>query len=54
VPEDLIQEIVGHSDRATTQGYKSLRNRERLTGAMVQFSALFTQPAPERTLEIEQ
>jgi integrase len=54
VPEDLIQEIVGHSDRATTQGYKSLRNRERLTSAMVQFSALFTQPDPQRTLEIEQ
>lgn len=52
VPEDLIQEIVGHSDRATTQGYKSLRNRERLTGAMVQFSALFTQPETGHTREI--
>ncbi|WP_336629516.1 MULTISPECIES: tyrosine-type recombinase/integrase [unclassified Microbacterium] len=41
VPEDLIQEIVGHSTRAQTQGYKSLRNRERLTAAMRQFSALF-------------
>ncbi|WP_420111642.1 tyrosine-type recombinase/integrase [Pseudactinotalea sp.] len=52
VPEDLIQEIVGHSDRATTQGYKSLRNRERLTAAMVQFSALFTPPETEHTREI--
>lgn len=55
VPEDLIMEIVGHSTRVTTQGYKSLRNRERLTGAMEQFSALFTQPvegSPERTREI--
>lgn len=52
VPEDLIQEIVGHSDRATTQGYKSLRNRERLTGAMIQFSALFTPPETERRREI--
>lgn len=52
VPEDLIQEIVGHSDRATTQGYKSLRNRERLTGAMMQFSALFTQPETGHTREI--
>lgn len=52
VPEDLIQEIVGHSDRATTQGYKSLRNRERLMGAMVQFSALFTQPETSRKREI--
>lgn len=41
VPEDLISEIVGHSTRATTQGYKSLRNRERLTAAMEQFSAHF-------------
>ncbi|MGO3884706.1 MAG: tyrosine-type recombinase/integrase [Mycetocola sp.] len=51
VPEDLIQEIVGHSDRATTQGYKSLRNRERLTGAMEQFSALFNQPIAARKPE---
>lgn len=42
VPEDLISEIVGHSTRTMTQGYKSLRNRERLTAAMEQFSALFT------------
>lgn len=42
VPDDLIQEIVGHSTRTMTQAYKSLRNRERLTAAMEQFSALFT------------
>lgn len=41
VPEDLISEIVGHSTRTMTQGYKSLRNRERLTAAMEQFSTLF-------------
>lgn len=41
VPEDLITEIVGHSTRTMTQGYKSLRNRERLTAAMKQLSALF-------------
>lgn len=52
IPEDLIQEIVGHSDRATTQGYKSLGNRERLTGAMEQFSALFTPPEQGHTREI--
>lgn len=52
VPEDLIQEIVGHSDRATTQGYKSLRNRERLTGAMIQFSELITRAETARTREI--
>lgn len=42
VPDDLIQEIVGHSTRSMTQEYKSLRNRERLQGAMQQFSDLFT------------
>lgn len=41
VPEDLIQEIVGHSTRTMTQEYKSLRNRERLAAAMEQFSTLF-------------
>lgn len=53
VPDDLIQEIVGHSTRTMTQAYKSLRNRERLTAAMEQFSTLFAtietrsgQPAP--------
>lgn len=44
VPDDLIQEIVGHSTRSMTQEYKSLRNRERLTAAMEQFSALFATP----------
>lgn len=41
VPEDLIIEIVGHSTRAQSQEYKSLQNRDRLTSAMQQFSALF-------------
>lgn len=45
VPEDLISEIVGHSTRTMTQSYKSLRNRERLTSAMRQLSALFDQKA---------
>lgn len=51
VPDDLIQEIVGHSTRTMTQQYKSLRNRERLTAAMEQFSALFTRP--DATPELE-
>lgn len=46
VPEDLIQEIVGHSTRTMTQAYKSLRNRERLTAAMEQFSRLFAGERP--------
>lgn len=41
VPEDLISELVGHSTRTMTQGYKTLRNRERLTAAVEQFSTLF-------------
>lgn len=47
VPDDLIQEIVGHSTRTMTQAYKSLRNRERLTAAMEQFSALFSSHHPQ-------
>lgn len=42
VPEDLISELVGHSARAVTQGYKSLRNRERLGHAMQLFSSHFS------------
>lgn len=40
VPEDLIREIVGHSSRAMTRRYKTKGNRERLTAAMQQMSAL--------------
>ena len=50
VPEDLIQEIVGHSTRAQTQSYKSLRNRERLTSAMEQFSELI-ESQPKRAID---
>lgn len=44
VPEDLIQEILGHSSRSTTRGYKSRGkvNQMRLNAAMTQFSALLT------------
>lgn len=48
VPEDLIQEIVGHSSRKMVQEYKSLRNQARLTTGMRQLSALladFAAPA---------
>lgn len=40
VPEDIIQEIVGHSTRSMTRAYKSVGNVERLRGAMLQLSAL--------------
>jgi integrase len=49
VPEDIISEIVGHSDRATTRKYKTRGNvnRVRLNTAMAQFSALFSSPTGE-------
>lgn len=52
VPEDLIQEIVGHSTRSMSREYKSRGNIERLTRAMEKMSLLFTPPAPEHTHEI--
>jgi integrase len=48
VPDDIIMEIVGHSTRQMTQQYKSRGNRERLTKAMQQLSALFA-PTSEGT-----
>lgn len=51
VPEDIISEIVGHSSRAVTRGYKSRgsANRVRLDDAMERFSALFTKPDGEHS-----
>jgi integrase len=45
VPEDVISEILGHSSRAVTRGYKSKGNQARLTDAMNRMSALVT-PRP--------
>ena len=42
IPEDVIMEIVGHSVRGVTRGYKSRRSLERRSTAMKQLSALFT------------
>lgn len=53
VPEDVIIEIIGHSTRATTRGYKALQNRERLLRAMTQLSELVTTPRGQ-TLELGQ
>jgi len=47
VPDDIIMEIVGHSTRQMTQQYKSRGNRERLTKAMQQLSALFSTPGED-------
>lgn len=52
LPEDLIGDIIGHSIRATTRGYRSEQNRKRLLLGVEQFSRLLTQPATERTREI--
>ncbi|WP_298745340.1 site-specific integrase [uncultured Microbacterium sp.] len=51
VPEDIIGEIIGHSVRTTTRGYKTPQNRARLLAAMEQFSTQFTLPTT-RTPEI--
>lgn len=39
VPEDLITEIVGHSTRGVTRGYKSPANLQRRKDAMLQLSS---------------
>lgn len=52
LPEDLISDIVGHSMRATTRGYRSESNRKRLLLGVEQFSRLLTQPETARTNEI--
>jgi integrase len=41
VDEDIIRQIVGHSTREMTRGYKSRANTERLMGSMDGFAALF-------------
>lgn len=44
VPEDIIIEILGHSTRAMSRGYKSKGNEIRLRQAMQQVSALLVPP----------
>lgn len=43
VPEAVISEIVGHSTRAVTRGYKSRGNTKQLTDAMDRMSKLLEQ-----------
>lgn len=52
VPEDIIQEIVGHSTRTMTRAYKARGNMERLRAAMTQMSELLSSPETSRTPEI--
>lgn len=42
IPEDVIMEIVGHSTRTTTRGYKAKGNRKRLTDAMEAMSSVLS------------
>lgn len=51
VPEDLMQEIVGHSSRTMTRAYKTRGNLDRLRIAMSSLGELVTQPETARTLE---
>jgi integrase len=53
VPEDLITEIVGHSNRSMTRAYKSQGSNPRRIAAMQQLSALFTQPRSEATPSVD-
>jgi len=47
VPEVVISEIVGHSSRAVTRGYKSRGNTKQLESAMTKMSALLEAPQIE-------
>lgn len=49
VPESMISEIVGHSTRAVTRGYKSKGNTRQLTDAMQLLSDLLAKPQKELT-----
>lgn len=53
VPEDLIQEVVGHSTRAMTRAYKSPSDLLRLTEGMNRLSGILS-PEVIRTLELDQ
>lgn len=53
VPEPLIMEIVGHSTRATTRGYRSSGNIAALRAAMEDFSRMLGMVQPEPPKEIE-
>lgn len=52
LPEDIIQDIVGHSTRSTTRGYRSEQNRKRIFAAMKQLADYLTPPETERRNEI--
>lgn len=50
--EAVITDLVGHSARATTRGYRSAQNRKRLFAATEKISQMLMQPETVRTLEI--
>ncbi|MCU1418718.1 MAG: hypothetical protein JWP32_2892 [Schumannella sp.] len=47
--EDIIMQIVGHSVRSVTRGYRTRKNLGRMSDAMTQFSALFPTAQAELT-----
>jgi integrase len=46
VPEDVIQDIVGHSTRSTTRAYRSRGMSPRMVDAMQRMAALVAPPTP--------
>jgi len=54
IPDDMIMEIVGHSDRQTTQQYKSRTDTKRLGKALQQFSAMLSTPNEGTHLAIDE
>ena len=51
VPEAIIMEIVGHSTRMVTRGYRSRGNREILKDAMERMSAMIATGTDQRSIE---
>lgn len=49
IDEDIRMDIVGHSVRSVTRGYRTRKNLGRMSDAMTQFSALFPTAQAELT-----
>lgn len=49
IDEDIRMDIVGHSVRSVTRGYRTRKNLGRMSDAMTQFSALFPAAKAELT-----
>jgi integrase len=51
IDEEVIMDIVGHSVRSVTRGYRTRKNLGRVNDAMTQFSALFPSAKAELTAD---